>query len=104
MDYYKENYAEELRAFYLDEKYQNEILSIQREKQRTTERIQLYDKKRQLTRDQITENFNKDQLLQKQKEKLIAELKSKNEEGLYEIVKLETYLDNKTLDLETKPL
>ena len=39
MDYYKENYAEELRAFYLDEKYQNEILSIQREKQRTNEKI-----------------------------------------------------------------
>ena len=33
MDYYKENYAEELRAFYLDEKYQNEILSIQRERE-----------------------------------------------------------------------
>lgn len=32
MDSFKENYPEELRAFYLDEKYKSEIQSIQREK------------------------------------------------------------------------
>ena len=28
MDFYKDNYPDELRAFYLDEKYKGEILSI----------------------------------------------------------------------------
>ena len=28
MDFYKDNYPEELRAFYLEDKYKNEILSI----------------------------------------------------------------------------
>jgi len=28
MDFYKDNYPEELRAFYLEDKYKNEIISI----------------------------------------------------------------------------
>lgn len=32
MDVFKDSYPEELRTFYLDEKYKNEILSIQKEK------------------------------------------------------------------------
>jgi len=51
MDFYKDNYPEELRAFYLEDKYKNEIISIQWEKQRTSEWIKLFDDKRKKTRE-----------------------------------------------------
>ena len=49
MDYFKDNYPEELRNFFLDEKYRLEIIELVKQKSKLKERLKLLNEKRMKT-------------------------------------------------------
>jgi hypothetical protein len=103
MDYFKENYPDELRNFYLDEKYKSEILEFVKEKAKLRAKAKILNDKRQKTRQQITDVFNKDKKLQDYKTQIGLDLYAKTNQGVNDINKVEEYFMNRetTSDIQT---
>lgn len=93
MDYFKENFPDELRNFFLDEKYRLEILELVKQKGKLKDRLKVLNTKRMKTWDEIAKVFAIDQNLQEQKALTVKDLEEKTCKGREDIKKIEEYFE-----------
>ena len=74
MDLFKENYPEELKQFYQDERYKQEVASLVKRRDMLKKKVKQQDEARQATREEIKLVFSKTQELSSKRDLLGHEL------------------------------
>lgn len=95
MDVYKENYPDELKQFFMDMKYKQEIVDLL-EKQKQLRKKVAFTERRKETRKLITAIFNQQQALAEKQTSLQNELNEHTKSDRIEIVRIEKYFEEKT--------